>query len=78
MAGACAVGESGSGGSAPEGAAGAAASTGLVDGCADLDTDGIADCKATLVKNPSFTSDANGWTPAGRRRVDLGSQKRAR
>lgn len=65
MAGACAVGESDAGSSAPEGAAGEAASTGLVDGCADLDTDGIADCKATLVQNPSFTSDASGWTPLG-------------
>jgi hypothetical protein len=36
-------------------------SGGLVDGCADLDTDGIADCKATLLTNPSFTSDTKDW-----------------
>jgi hypothetical protein len=73
MAGACAVRESAAGGSTPEGAGGSAAEgaggtaapTGLVDGCADLDTDGVADCKATLVKNPSFTSDASGWVPLG-------------
>jgi len=34
----------------------------LVDGCADLDTDGVADCTVTLVQNPSFTSDVDGWT----------------
>lgn len=41
--------------------AGAASTAGLVDGCADLDTDGIADCKATLLRNPSFTSDTSDW-----------------
>jgi len=45
------------------GEAGAAPTGGLVDGCADLDTDGIADCDVTLVETPSFTSDVNGWTP---------------
>lgn len=34
----------------------------LVDGCADLDTDGVADCMATLVTTPSFTSDVEGWS----------------
>lgn len=38
---------------------------GLVGGCADLDTDGIPDCEATLVQNPTFTSDVEGWTPLG-------------
>jgi hypothetical protein len=36
-------------------------SSGLVDGCADLDTDGVADCKTTLVTNPSFDEDVNDW-----------------
>lgn len=36
---------------------------GLVDGCADLDTDGAPDCKVTLVMNPTFASDASGWIP---------------
>jgi hypothetical protein len=40
---------------------GQAASTGLVDGCADLDTDGVADCDATLVENSSFTTTVDGW-----------------
>jgi hypothetical protein len=48
-------GGSGAGGSS-------AAPTGLVDGCADLDTDGVADCKTTLVKNASFKSDVSAWT----------------
>lgn len=39
------------------------ATSGLVDGCADLDTDGVADCDVTLVATPSFTSDVSGWTP---------------
>jgi hypothetical protein len=34
----------------------------LVDGCADLDTDGVADCSVTLVKNATFQSDTSGWT----------------
>jgi len=38
---------------------------GLVDGCADLDTDGIADCEATLVENATFKSDVDGWTALG-------------
>lgn len=42
--------------------AGGAGPTDLIDGCADLDTDGVADCKATLLTNPSFTSDVSGWT----------------
>jgi hypothetical protein len=33
----------------------------LVDGCADLDTDGVPDCQVTLVQNPSFTSDTSDW-----------------
>jgi hypothetical protein len=34
----------------------------LVDGCADLDTDSIADCTQTLLTNPSFASDTSDWT----------------
>jgi hypothetical protein len=34
----------------------------LVNGCADLDTDMVADCTVTLVKNPSFKSDVTDWT----------------
>lgn len=37
---------------------------GLVDGCADLDTDGIADCLATLLENPAFDRDTRAWEPA--------------
>jgi hypothetical protein len=37
----------------------------LVDGCADLDTDGVADCTVTLVHTPSFESDVSGWTASG-------------
>jgi len=37
---------------------------GLVDGCADLDTDGIADCQATLLENPTFDRDTRAWNAA--------------
>ena len=37
----------------------------LVDGCADLDTDGVADCSVTLVENAAFASDVSGWSPVG-------------
>jgi hypothetical protein len=42
---------------------GQSASDGLVDGCADLDTDGVADCEETLVENSSFTTTVDGWQP---------------
>lgn len=48
-------------GSPTEGGAGGEAADGLVDGCADLDTDGVADCTTTLVETPSFTEDVKGW-----------------
>jgi hypothetical protein len=32
-----------------------------VGGCADLDTNGIADCKETIVTNPDFKQDVSGW-----------------
>jgi hypothetical protein len=34
-----------------------------LNGCADLDTDSIPDCTVTLVKNPTFKSDVETWTP---------------
>jgi hypothetical protein len=42
---------------------GGEAADGLVDGCADLDTDGVADCTTTLVESPSFVKDVKGWSP---------------
>jgi hypothetical protein len=72
--GGAAVGAGGENASPDQPAAGAASgqSSGgsttlppLVDGCADLDTDGVADCKVTLVKNPSFSSDVTSWTAVG-------------
>jgi hypothetical protein len=34
----------------------------LVDGCPDLDTDTVADCTVTLVKNPRFERDVESWS----------------
>ncbi|HEY2406928.1 MAG TPA: hypothetical protein VGI10_13045 [Polyangiaceae bacterium] len=62
----------GSGGSGGSGAldAGADAFAGdaalvppLVDGCADLDTDGVGDCTVTIVMNADFKTNVLGWTP---------------
>jgi hypothetical protein len=58
----------GSGGREPSGAGGEAGSANrppdeLVDGCADLDTDGVGDCTTTLVETPTFTDDVSGWVP---------------
>jgi hypothetical protein len=36
-----------------------------VDGCADLDTDGVADCKTTLTTNSAFSEDVSGWHALG-------------
>jgi len=61
-----APGEEGGAGGAEGGAAGERPSgEGLVDGCADLDTDGVADCEATLLENGTFQSDVDGWTVLG-------------
>jgi hypothetical protein len=49
------VGDPGTGGPTPN--------NGLVDGCADLNTDGVPDCQVTLLQNASFTSDVSSWTP---------------
>jgi hypothetical protein len=60
-------GASGSGGrgSGREGGApGGVDDAGLVDGCADLDTDGVADCAVTLVQTPSFAMDVSHWQPS--------------
>lgn len=38
---------------------------GLVDGCADLDTDGVADCRVNLLENGTFARDVQGWEPSG-------------
>ncbi len=54
------VDDSGSGASAGEpGDAGQAPT--LVDGCADLDGDGVADCQEGLAQNPDFESDTADW-----------------
>ena len=37
----------------------------LVDGCADLDTDGMSDCSMTLVYNAAFKTDVTGWEKVG-------------
>lgn len=38
--------------------------SGLIDGCADLDTDGVADCKTNLIENATFEMDVEGWQAA--------------
>jgi hypothetical protein len=43
------------------GQGGTTASGDLVDGCADLDTDGVGDCKTTLLTNSSFMTDTSDW-----------------
>jgi hypothetical protein len=49
----------GSGGAPADG--GEPGAGGLVEGCADLDTDGVPDCTTTLVETPTFTEDVSGW-----------------
>jgi hypothetical protein len=44
---------------------GGSGSEGLVEGCADLDTNSIADCRETLLKNPSFSQDLANWSRVG-------------
>ncbi|HEX2673400.1 MAG TPA: matrixin family metalloprotease, partial [Polyangiaceae bacterium] len=43
------------------------ASTGpaMIDGCIDLDEDGIADCDETLVQNATFDTDVDAWHADG-------------
>lgn len=50
-------------GSASSGQDGGAPASDLVDGCADLDTDGVADCETTLVKTATFSDDVSDWLP---------------
>jgi hypothetical protein len=54
-----------SAGQPPDGGASANGSSesseGLVDGCADLDTDGIADCTTTLLENSGFSENVDAW-----------------
>lgn len=45
--------------------AGGEESSGLVAGCADLDTDGVPDCTTTLVRNPTFSEDVSDWSVDG-------------
>jgi hypothetical protein len=33
-----------------------------VDGCADLDMNGVADCQETIVTNPDFKQDTSAWS----------------
>jgi len=46
-----------------------ASGEGLVDGCADLDTDGVPDCDVTLVENATFASGVEHWTVLGDARL---------
>lgn len=66
----------GQGGAADRGpSTGGSTSAGrLVNGCADLDTDGQADCDSTLVQNPSFTMDTSDWTPDANSEFDWDAQ----
>ena len=34
----------------------------IVDGCVDLDQNGVGDCEETLVKNADFEADVSDWT----------------
>jgi hypothetical protein len=70
-AGAAPVGDAGAGGtedeaggapSMPNGSAGAA-QVPLVEGCPDLDGNGVGDCDETLLKNSDFKVDVADWNP---------------
>lgn len=52
-------------GGAGRGSTGQAGTGGLVEGCADLDTDGVADCTITLLNTPSFASNVEDWSAVG-------------
>lgn len=63
-AGASSGGSSNNAGSSAAGAAGRAGSSStLIDGCADLDENGVGDCRETLAKNASFGADVSDWQP---------------
>jgi hypothetical protein len=48
--------------------------SGLVAGCADLDTDGVADCEVTIVENASFGSDVSQWLPGAETELDWAAE----
>jgi hypothetical protein len=56
-------GSAGSGGAAA-GSSGGQAGSVVAGGCPDLDQDGIADCRETLVANPGFDDGVTSWTAA--------------
>jgi hypothetical protein len=58
-----ATGGTGGGGSDAGGNGGTAAGNGpeLVEGCVDLDGNGVGDCKETLLQNADFKSDVENW-----------------
>lgn len=45
------------------GAGGSQTPPAVVDGCPDLDHNAKGDCTETLVKNPNFVADTQGWSP---------------
>lgn len=59
-------GAAGSGGGPDQSEGGAAGATGqfpiTVDGCPDLDENGVADCTETKVSNAEFSTDVSEWT----------------
>ncbi len=67
-AGDTAMGGGRGGGDSGAGDRGGAAGAGVderppfVDGCADLDRNGVGDCKETLLKNADFETDISDWT----------------
>ena len=63
------IGTAGGGGSAAGAGGGTAGGSGgaggaPAGGCPDLDQNGIADCRETLVANPGFDDATTNWTPA--------------
>lgn len=55
------AGSTSQGGRNTAGTAGAPSS--LVEGCPDLDENGVGDCEETLAKNAAFASDVSDWEP---------------
>lgn len=51
----------GAGGDSSGGAGGGANAPIMIDGCLDLDEDGIADCEETLLRNATFNTDVEAW-----------------
>jgi hypothetical protein len=49
----------------------------VVDGCADLDTNKIADCSETSVENSDFKNDVAEWLPGMETTVDWDAQNAA-